>query len=225
MFKHSGINLKYNVGIRVVDTETGKVTELKGNNRVTRNFLFGLLKFAKGDFKVGLGEGKQYIPHYLHVGSGNTAVTVDDTDLTTPIYVNTYSALYVQPADWSTNYSNYYTYNSVTEVYTACTSATPFVSGEIYKIINSKLYELNMSESIPDTSGQDYVSITYKFMIDTKALVGETISEVGLFTESDNDNPALLMARYVLETPIVKTNTEFIQIVWLISFRSYHPEE
>lgn len=226
MFKHSGLNIKYNVGIRRVDVTNGKVTEEFGNNRVMRNFLIGLLKFAKGDFRVGIGEATQYIPYTLHVGSSNATVTIDDIDLVEPIYVKTYTALLVQPDDWATNYGNYYTYNSVTEVYAPCTNTTPFVAGAIYEITNTRLFETGLSESIPDTDilGQDYVTITYKFMIDTNALIGETISEIGLFTKADSENKSYMMARYVLETPIIKTNTEFIQIVWMISFRSYHPE-
>lgn len=174
--ERSEVLVQYNVGIRVVDTKTGRISETFGNNRVMKNFLIGLLKFIKGDFSVSLGDMTQFIPYYLKAGSGNTPVTVTDPGLDDPI------------------------------------------------IVDGKIFKTPIQESQPDYSGQDFVTLSYRFQIDTNALVGETISEIGLFTKAENDADSYMLARYVLDEPIIKTNTEFIQVVWVINFRSYHPE-
>lgn len=218
MKNKSTIDIVYNVGIRKVNRKTGEVQEIYGSNRVCRNLINGIVKFIKGDFNSYDSGAVQYIPNSLGVGSGVEPVTVGDINLDVPIQV--YVPLAFQPDDWETHYTDYYTYDAINDIYISCTDDT-FISNHIFKAVDYRTYlqrDQNLNADMVLTG--DTASINLSFYISDNELEGETITELGLFTDSNN-----LSARYLLPSPIIKAAQEFMDITWQISVRSYHEDE
>lgn len=81
-------NVNVNVGIRVVDGNTGKYKEVFGHNLATKQMSLGIFKFLRGDFDVTNTEDtmKDFYPKYFVVGCSTNPVSFTDTSLGQYLY-------------------------------------------------------------------------------------------------------------------------------------------
>ena len=93
MLKKSQVSYTVNVCVKEIDKITHKVyNEIKGSNRATRNALYGIIKFINGEFNPSISDYinsvNKFIPRYVALGKGSSAVTVNDSSLGNEYLVN-----------------------------------------------------------------------------------------------------------------------------------------
>lgn len=80
--------LNVNVGIRVVDGNTGKYKEYFGHNLGTKQMSLGVFKFLRGDFDRKNTEDvmADFYPHFFVVGYSDNPTSFTDTSLGQYLY-------------------------------------------------------------------------------------------------------------------------------------------